>query len=85
MPLAVPLVEKSCRSRSRNDRQWQSSGQEDSVKRALLFVVASAFALTACSTNTSQNAAQEQKAGTDIGIDPSWMDKSVVPGDDFFG
>ena len=55
------------------------------MKRALLFVVASAFALAACNTSTSQNAAQEQKAGTDIGIDTSWMDKSVVPGDDFFG
>jgi putative endopeptidase len=54
------------------------------VKRALLIVVASAFALTACNTNTSQNAAQEQQQGTDIGIQPSWMDKSVKPGDDFF-
>ena len=54
------------------------------MKRALLFVVASAFALTACNTNTSQNAAQEQQQGTDIGIQPSWMDKSVKPGDDFF-
>ena len=54
------------------------------MKRALLFVVASAFALAACNTSTSQNAAQEQKQGTDIGIEPSWMDKSVKPGDDFF-
>jgi len=54
------------------------------VKRALLFVVASAFALAACNTSTSQNAAQEQQQGTDIGIQPSWMDKSVKPGDDFF-
>jgi len=54
------------------------------VKRALLFVVASAFALAACNTSTSQNAAQEQPRGTDIGIQPTWMDKSVVPGDDFF-
>jgi predicted metalloendopeptidase len=55
-----------------------------SVKRALLFAVVSAFALSACNTSTNQNAAQEQKQGTDIGIDVSWMDKSVVPGDDFF-
>ena len=54
------------------------------MKRALLFVVASAFALAACNTSTSQNAAQEQKQGTDIGINLSWMDKSVTPGDDFF-
>jgi len=55
------------------------------VKRALLFVVASALALTACNTQSGQNAAQEQRQGTDIGIDPSWMDKSVIPGNDFFG
>jgi putative endopeptidase len=54
------------------------------VKRSVLFVVASALALAACNTSTSQNAAQEQKPGTDIGIDVSWMDKSVIPGDDFY-
>ena len=54
------------------------------MKRALLFVVASAFALAACNTSTSQNAAQEQKQGSDIGIQTSWLDKSVAPGDDFF-
>ncbi|HXS49823.1 MAG TPA: M13 family metallopeptidase [Sphingomicrobium sp.] len=53
------------------------------MKRALLFVVGSAFALAACNTSTSQNAAQ-QKPGTDIGIQPGWMDKSVLPGNDFF-
>jgi predicted metalloendopeptidase len=54
------------------------------VKRALLFVVGSAFALAACNTQTVQNAAQEQKQGPDIGIQTSWMDKSVSAGDDFF-
>ena len=54
------------------------------MKRALLFVVASAFALAACNTQTSQNAAGEQHPGTAIGIQPSWMDKNVAPGDDFF-
>jgi predicted metalloendopeptidase len=54
------------------------------VKRAVLFVVVSAFALTACNTSTSENSAQVQKAGTQLGIEPSWMDKSVTPGDDFF-
>ena len=55
------------------------------MKRPLLFVVASAFTLAACNTSVSQNAAQqEQKQGTDIGINTSWMDKGVVPGDDFF-
>jgi putative endopeptidase len=55
------------------------------VKRTLLFVVVSALALTACNTQGSENAAQEQKQGTQLGIDPTWMDKSVSPGDDFFG
>jgi len=54
------------------------------VKRALLFAVVSAFALTACNTSTNQNAAEVQKQGADIGIETSWMDKSVIPGDDFF-
>ncbi len=53
------------------------------MKRAFLFVVASAVALTACNTRTSQNAAQEQKQGTASGIDKSLMDTSVAPGDDF--
>jgi putative endopeptidase len=54
------------------------------VKRALLFVVASAVALAGCNMHNGQNAAQEQGQGTDIGIQPGWMDKSVVPGNDFF-
>src|SRR5437868_3938542 len=37
-----------------------------------------------CRSNTSNNAASEQKQDTGIGIDLSWMDKSVKPGDDFF-
>ena len=54
------------------------------MKRALLFVVGSAFALAACNSNPGQNLAQEQRQGTDIGIQTSWMDKSVTPGTDFF-
>jgi predicted metalloendopeptidase len=54
------------------------------MKKPLLLIFASALALGACHMSTSQNAAQEQKQGTGIGIDLSWMDKSVVPGDDFF-
>ena len=54
------------------------------MKRPLLFVVASTLALAACNTSTSQNAFQEQKQGSDIGINTGWMDESVVPGDDFF-
>jgi putative endopeptidase len=52
------------------------------VKRATWFVLAAAAALTACNSHTGGTA--EQKPGTDIGIQTSWMDKSVVPGDDFF-
>src|SRR6185503_13989038 len=58
--------------------------KETQVKRPLLFVVASALALAACNTSTSQNASEEQKQGTDIGINTGSMDKSIVPGDDFF-
>ncbi len=54
------------------------------MKKSLLLIFASGLALSACSTQKSENAAQEQKAGTAIGIDPAWMDKSVRPGDDFF-
>jgi len=54
------------------------------VKRALLFVVGSSLALAACNSSPGQNAVQEQRQGTDIGIQTGWMDKSVTPGDDFF-
>lgn len=54
------------------------------MKRSLLFAVASALALAACNTSTNQNAAQEVKPGSSIGIETSWMDKSVTPGDDFY-
>ena len=54
------------------------------MNKPLLLVFASALALGACSTKTSNNAATEQKEGSGIGIDLAWMDKSVTPGDDFF-
>jgi putative endopeptidase len=54
------------------------------VKRALLFIVGTAFALAACNSNPGGNASQQQRPGTDIGIQTGWMDKSVAPGDDFF-
>jgi predicted metalloendopeptidase len=50
------------------------------MNKPLLLIIASAFALSACRGNT----ASEAQPGTGIGIDVSWMDKSVVPGDDFF-
>lgn len=54
------------------------------MKRALLIVVGSALMLAACNSNPDQNATQEQRPGTDIGIQTGWMDKSITPGDDFF-
>src|SRR3954469_8448129 len=56
------------------------------MKRSALWLIAPALALVACNTSTSNNAApQPQGQGSGIGIDLGWMDKSVVPGDDFFG
>jgi predicted metalloendopeptidase len=54
------------------------------MKRPILIIAASLAVLTACSRSTSENAAQEQGRGTDVGIQSGWMDKSVRPGDDFF-
>jgi predicted metalloendopeptidase len=55
------------------------------MNKPLLLIFASALALGACNTRTGQNASgTEQKEGTGIGIDLGWMDKSAVPGDDFY-
>ena len=55
------------------------------MNKPLLLIFASALALSACNTRTDNNAAgTEQKEGSGIGIDVSWMDKSAVPGDDFY-
>ncbi|MFL6772654.1 MAG: M13 family metallopeptidase [Sphingomicrobium sp.] len=51
--------------------------------RSSLWFVMPALALAACNTQTGNN--PEVKPGTEIGINTSWMDKSIVPGDDFFG
>ncbi len=53
------------------------------MKQQLLLIAASALVLSACSARHG-NEAQEQKPGTDIGIDLAWMNKAVRPGDDFF-
>ena len=53
------------------------------MRKSLLLLVVSALALSACGTSQSNNAAQEQVAATESGIDQSLMDKSVAPGDDF--
>src|SRR3954453_8259451 len=72
----------------------QSSGLENrrivvwkgsTMNKPLLLIFASALALGACSTKSGNDAAAtEQKEGSGIGIDLSWMDKSAVPGDDFY-
>jgi predicted metalloendopeptidase len=51
------------------------------IRSSLLFVLP-ALALAACNTQPGNQAAATP--GTDIGIETSWMDKSVSPGDDFF-
>jgi predicted metalloendopeptidase len=54
------------------------------MKRSILVAIVSSLTLAACSTQTGNNAAQAQKPGTDIGLNPAWMDRSAIPGDDFF-
>jgi predicted metalloendopeptidase len=54
------------------------------MRKSLLLLFASALALSACGTSPSSNTTQEQAKGTDAGIQTSWMDKSVAPGDDFY-
>ena len=54
------------------------------MKHSMLLVVASAIALTACNTQQGDKAGTTQAQGSAIGITPAWMDKSAVPGDDFF-
>ena len=53
------------------------------MKRAIALLFVSSLALSACNTKPGGNAT-EQKQGTGIGIDVGAMDKSVVPGDDFY-
>ena len=53
------------------------------MKISSLWFVAPALALAACNTQTGNKA--EIKPGSEIGINTTWMDKSAVPGDDFFG
>ena len=59
----------------------QSKGEH--MNRSILVALASAFALAACSNLTGNHA--EGAAGTEAGINTAWMDKSVTPGDDFYG
>ena len=54
------------------------------MNKPLLLIFASALALGACGMKTGGQAGTEQKEGSGTGIDVSWMDKSAVPGDDFY-
>jgi predicted metalloendopeptidase len=54
------------------------------MNKSLLLIFASALALGACHARTGSEAPQGQAQGTGVGIDSSWMDKAVKPGDDFF-
>jgi putative endopeptidase len=49
------------------------------MKKPLALIVFAAVALAGCRSQQGTQAAQ----GTEIGIEPSWMDTSVKPGDDF--
>jgi len=53
------------------------------MKRSIALLFVSALALSACNTKPGGNATQ-QAQGTGIGINLASMDKSVVPGDDFY-
>ena len=53
------------------------------MTKPLLLIFASALALSACNSQQG-NTAADQHQGTQAGINTTWMDKSVVPGDDFF-
>jgi predicted metalloendopeptidase len=54
------------------------------MNKPLLLLFVSALALSACNTKNSQDAGTEQKAGSEIGLELASMDKSAVPGDDFY-
>lgn len=58
------------------------------MNKPLLLAFASVLALGAChaavSNNGAQSTEQSQQQNSGVGINPSWMDKSVPPGDDFF-
>jgi predicted metalloendopeptidase len=53
------------------------------MNRALLALFALTLTLPACRQAEQQGT--ETAPGTEIGIVPAWMDKSVKPGDDFYG
>src|SRR5579872_4162106 len=68
----------------RLDEPEYALGEGLAMNKPLLLIFASALALSACNSTTSNNAASSQVEGSGLGINPAWMDKSVAPGDDFF-
>jgi len=54
------------------------------MKQPMLLIFASAIALSACNTSTTNNQAQQQAEGSEAGINLAWMDTSVKPGNDFY-
>ena len=56
------------------------------MKRSILLLCVSTLALAACNNSIGNDAATQQvKPGSVSGLDLSSLDKSVKPGDDFFG
>lgn len=54
------------------------------MNRIVLVAFVSTLALSACTAQRSGNASQSETQGASAGIQASWMDKAVKPGDDFF-
>ena len=52
------------------------------MKHATILIFASVLALAGCKAASDENA--KATPGTELGIVPASMDKSVAPGDDFF-
>ena len=55
------------------------------MKKSVLLIFASALALSACNSHGSAPGQEQVEPGTELGIVPASMDKSLKPGDDFFG
>jgi putative endopeptidase len=53
------------------------------MKRSIALLFISALAISACNSG-GNDAAQHAAQGTGAGINTAWMDKTVVPGDDFY-
>src|SRR5690242_455347 len=53
------------------------------MRSPILAVMVSALALSACNTNTGNQPQQQAQPGSQAGVNLSWIDKSVAPGDDF--